>query len=204
MSCVQRKTKSAGLSLMEVVVVSALFALMMGVVMGGVQYMYKQNAYTISQAYQVQNARKGVTSLVRDIREMTHSDNGAFPLSVMDEHEIGFYSDIDRDDSVEFVKYELVADTTLYKYVYEASGSPATYNLDSPDSTLIVSEYVQNLDQNESTFQYYDTVGNPVTSADNLSNVRYIVVQVIVNIDPIRDPGQYMLRSSAALRNIQD
>tara|TARA_B100000745_G_scaffold63630_4_gene37619 strand:+ start:486 stop:1100 length:615 start_codon:yes stop_codon:yes gene_type:complete len=198
------KQKKKGFSLPEVIIVSALFAIIMVVVMGGVHTMYRQNAYTFAQAYQVQNARKGVTALVRDIREMTYADNGAFPLRVMDEHKIGFYSDIDRDDSVEYVSYELVASTTLYKYVYEATGTPATYDLNNPDTTSIVSAYVQNLIQGESTFQYYDASGTEVISADNLTDVRYVEVKSIVNIDPVRDPGQYMLRSSATLRNIRD
>jgi hypothetical protein len=29
------------------------------------------------------------------------------------------------------------------------------------------------------------------------------VAKIIVNIDPVRDPGEFMLKSSAALRNLK-
>jgi hypothetical protein len=133
---------------------------------------------------------------------MTFADDGTFPLAVMDEYEIGFYSDIDRDNSVEYVEY-ILASTTLTKYVYNATGSPPVYNLGSPDLTYTVSEYVQNDIQNNSIFTYYDVSGNPGTATTSITDIRYVPVSSIVNIDPVRDPGEYMLRSSASIRNLE-
>lgn len=193
-----------GFTLVESVMVVALFALMMLVIANSIAAMYRYNAYTIAQAYQVRNARQGIQSLVRDIREMTFADNGSFPLVEMEDHLISFYSDIDRDDSVEYVEYELIASTTLYKRIYNAIGTPPTYNMSTPDETYILSEYVQNIIQGTSTFAYYDSTGTEIVSAASLVDVRYVEAKLIINIDPIRDPGQYMLRSSAALRNVKD
>lgn len=165
--------------------------------------LYKSNAYTIAQAHQVQFARQGIHAMVRDLREMTYADDGTFPLARMEDNIIGFYSDIDRDDSVEYVEYEL-ASTTLSKRVYNATGTPVTYDTSSADNTFIVSEYVQNLVQATSTFFYFDTYGVQANGASTVTDIRYIQVQSIVNVDPIRDPGQFMLRGSAALRNVMD
>jgi hypothetical protein len=63
---------------------------------------------------------------------------------------------------------------------------------------------VQNGLQATSTFFYYDVNGTAVTNSSNITDVRYVEAQIIVNIDPIRDPGQFMLRSSAALRNVKE
>jgi len=49
---------------------------------------------------------------------------------------------------------------------------------------------------------YYDAEGSLATATSTVTDIRYVGVSIIVNIDPVRDPGQYMLRSSAALRNL--
>ncbi|MFZ2252539.1 MAG: hypothetical protein WAW13_00025 [Minisyncoccia bacterium] len=198
-----RTKTSFGFTLTETVVVVALFTIIMLAIMESIASFYRLNAYTIAQAYQVDNARRGVEQMVRDLREMTYADNGTFPLTRVEDYRTGFYSDIDRDNSVEYIEYSL-ASTTLYKKVFNATGSPLTYSTTTPESTTTLSEYVQNEIQNIPIFVYYDINGNPATATTTVTDIRYVEVSVIVNIDPIRDPGQYMLRSSAALRNLKN
>lgn len=191
---------SRGISMVELLLIVAVFTILMIAVMTSISSFYRYNGYTIAQSYQVSNARSGIDVLVRDIREMTYADNGAFPLVEMEDHRIGFYSDIDRDDSVEYVEYEL-ATTTIEKRVYNATGSPPVYDFGTVDEQFILSEYVQNLNQSTTTFAYYDEVGNATTT---ITAVKYIEAKIIVNIDPVRDPGEFMLRSSAAPRNLKE
>jgi len=201
----QFRSKS-GMTLVEVIVAISIFTIAMLAITGGATQLYKINGYTISQAYQVDYARRGTDSLIRDIREMTYADDGAFPLSIMGEHRIGFFSDIDRDDNVEYVEYELVGvgSTTLEKRIYNSSGVAPFYNFSSPDETYTLSEYVQNASFGSSTFMYYNSNGVIASSTTLVTDIRYVQAQIIVNVDPVRDPGQYMLRSSAALRNLKD
>ena len=194
----------SGMTLIELMVSVALFTLLMLVVTTSIQQMYIYNAYTFAQAYQVQNARLGMQALIRDVREMTFADNGTFPLAVMDADEIGFYSDIDRDNSVEYVTFGFNGTSTIEKSIFNATGSPPTYDLSAPDQVITLSRFVQNNFQATSTFFYFDAAGIPVTNSNNITDVRYIEAQIIVNIDPIRSPGQFMLRSSAALRNVKE
>jgi prepilin-type N-terminal cleavage/methylation domain-containing protein len=192
-----------GFTLTETVVVLALFTVLSFVVMESISSFYRLNAYTLEQAYQVNHARNGVKQLVRDLREMTFADDGTFPLVVMEDTEVGFYSDIDRDDSVEYVVYELLG-TTLEKRIYNATGTPPTYSLSEPESIHTISEYVQNGIQGTPIFVYYDVTGNPATSGATITDIAYIGLSIIVNIDPIRNPGEYMLRSSASFRNLKN
>lgn len=188
-----------GFSLVEMLVVIAIFTLLSIAITVSIQKFYQFNAYTIAQSYQVQNARRGLEFTVRDLREMTYADNGAFPLISVGTTSVSFYSDIDRDESVELVAYELI-DTTLYKYIYNAVAD--SYDTTSPDQTIIISEYVQNRLQDINIFDYVDYNGVVATGATNISDIRYINVNLIINIDPVRDPGEYSLRSGAALRNL--
>lgn len=192
-----------GFSLVETIVVISLFTIVMFAVMESIATFYRLNAYTIAQSYQVDTARRGVEQLVRDLREMTFADDGAFPLTVMQDYQVGFYSDVDHDDSVEYITYSL-SSTTLQKRIYNATGSPPVYSTTTPESTVTLTEYTQNTLQGIPIFVYYDGEGNVATATSTVTDIRYIEVSVIVNIDPIRDPGQYMLRSSASLRNLKN
>lgn len=192
-----------GLTFVETIVVIALYAILTGMIFSAAQSLYQVNNISAAQSNEVENARRGVTRLTRDLREMTYAEDGTFPVTTIEEHRIGFYSDIDKDNSVEYVEYEL-ATTTFYKRTYNATGNPPTYNFASPDETIILSEYVQNIDQATSTFYYFDTDNNALASTSPLTEVRYIKAQIIVNIDPIQSPGEFMLRSGVAPRNLKD
>jgi len=191
-----------GMTLVEVVITTSLFLILMLVVMNGVNMLYRYNAYTFAQAYQLEYARRGNDNLTRDIREMIYADNGSFPLEVMEPYRIGFYSDIDRDDSVEYVEYELIDDTVFERRIFSATGTPPVYDLVTPESSFPVSEYVQNNLDEQVVFRYFDAAGDEILD-ERPTDVRYITTALIINVDPVRDPGQYMLRGSAALRNIR-
>ena len=196
-------TTQKGLTYVEMVVVVSLYTIMLLAVSNAISSFYSYNAYTFAQSNQVAEARRGINRMVRDIREMTYADNGAYPLLVMEEHKIGFYSDIDRDNSVEYVEFNL-SSTTLEKNIYNSTGTPPAYSTSTIAETHTLSTYVQNLNQATSTFIYYDVNGLEATATSTVADIRYVDVRVIVNVDPIRDPGEFMLRSSAALRNLKD
>lgn len=196
--------KEQGMTLVELLVVISIYTVLMVVIFTSIQSLYQYNAYSIAQANEIDNVRRGLLVLSRDLREMTFAEDGSFPIVQKGTHQIGFYSDIDRDDSVEYVEYELATTTIFYKRIYNPTGFPPVYNLAVPDEEIILSDFVQNLLQATSTFLYYDTDGNELNNGDLLTEVRYIRAQLIVNIDPIRSPGEFMLRTSIAPRNLKD
>lgn len=192
------------MTLLELVIAIGITTILFAAVSASIVYLYQVNGYAFAQSYEIDHARRGLQNFIRDAREMTYSDVGTFPIAVMEEHQFGFYSDIDRDDSVEYTLYEL-ATTTLTKYTFAATGTPPVYNLTTPVETEILSEYVQNIVQATSTFKYYDTNGVEVVGPSALlTDVRYIEVRLIVNIDPVRAPGEFLLHSGIAPRNLKD
>lgn len=191
-----------GMSFVEMIIVVAMFSLLMITIGNSVSNLYKANAYTFQQAYQVSNARSGVAGMSHDIREMTYGADGSYPLAIMQPNEIGFYSDINNDGVAEYVEYQLATTTSLLRRVYIPTGTPPTYNKATPNETDTLSTYVQNALQGTSTFMYYDMNGTLATSSTLVTSIRYIKMQAIVNIDPVRNPGEFMLQTSVALRNI--
>lgn len=197
------KQLQQGMTLIEMLVVITIYTILLLVITNSILSVYRYNAYAIEQGGEIENARRGMTQWNRDAKEMITAEDGTFPVRVIEPHRFGYFSDTDADDTVEYVEYVL-ASTTVTKYTYNATGSPATYNFTTPDSSQILSEYVQNLVQATSTFLYFDTNGVQLSATDPLVDVRYIKAQIIVNIDPERSPGEFMLRSSIAPRNLKD
>lgn len=192
-----------GMTLIEALMAIAIFTLLSLVITTSLTNLYQYNAYTIEQSDEVENARNGMTRWNRDVKEMTTAEDGNYPLVVVEPHRLGYYSDTDQDDSVEYIEYVL-ATTTLYKYTYDPTGTPATYDLSTPDRAETLSLYVQNIAQATSTFFYYDDTGTELSTTSPIIDVRLVTMQLIVNVDPLRAPGEFMLKSSVAPRNLKD
>lgn len=193
----------SGLTLVETVVAIGIYTILIFAITASMTSLYKMNSYALGQANEVDNARRGMTQWNRDVKEMTVGEDGTFPIAIIEEHKLGYYSDTDQDDDVEYIEY-ILASTTLTKYVYKATGNPPTYDLSTPASEQILSLFVQNIKQATSTFFYYDETGAALNAASSLVRVKYIKAQIIVNIDPMRSPGEFLLRSSIAPRNLKE
>ncbi len=193
----------SGFTLTEMLVVIGIFTILSLSITTAITELYKLNTYSIFQTTEVDNARRGMTQWNRDVKEMITAEDGNYPIAVIDEHILGYYSDTDQDESVEYVEY-ILATTTLTKFVYNSTGSPATYDLSTPDSIETLSLYVQNIAQGTSTFLYYDNNGAQLSSTSPIIDVKYIRAQLIVNIEPTLYPGEFLLRSSVAPRNLKD
>lgn len=195
--------RQSGFTLVETVVVIGVYAILILAITGSTAALYKTNSYVLGQANEIDNARRGMTQWNRDTKEMILAEDGTFPLAVIGEHHLGYFSNTDQDPDVEYVEY-ILASTTLRKFVYKATGTPASYDFSVPDEEQILSLFVQNINQATSTFFYFDETGAALSSTSPLVDVKYIKAQIIVNIDPYRSPGEFMLRSSIAPRNLKD
>lgn len=194
----------SGFTLIEMLVVIAINTILLLVIFSTITSLYQTNSYTFVQAQEVDAARSGIVKWTQDAREMTFAADGSFPLVSLSTSTMSFFSDTDRDDDIEYIEYVL-SSTTLYRNVHKPTGTPPAYDFATPTAVEIVSEYVQNDLQNTPVFTYYDSAGNILLSpAAMITDARYIEMAVIVNIDPVRSPGEFELRSSAAPRNIKD
>lgn len=190
-----------GLSIVEMLVLVAVFGLVMIAVASSVLFFYRTNSNTVEQAFAINSARKGVQSMVRDIRETAYSDAGAFPVIAIATSTFTFYSDVDRDDSVERIRYFL-DDTVLRKGVTNATGDPPAY-VDANEVISLVSDNVRNTAQMIDTFSYFTATGTQITNFADVTDVAFVDVHLIVNINPSRLPEEFTLRGSATLRNLK-
>lgn len=192
---------SRGYTLIETIISVTIFSVLSIMVAGSIVFLYRTHSQSIQQAFALASARKGIDLMVRDIREAAFSDDGAFPVVGIGAHEFIFYSDTDRDDNVERIRY-FVEGTDLKRGVVDPTGSPPVYTVGN-EVVSIVSDNVRNAEQSVALFRYYDDSGTEIVDAADILDVSFVTLNVIVNVDPNRLPGEFTLYSSATIRNLK-
>ncbi len=193
--------RERGFTFVEMLVTTAILTLISGAIVGSILMLYKGNRFAMEQAIAVENARRGVEQMVRDIREASYSDGGAYPVVSIGSTTIAIYTDLDRDDDVELVRFAL-ATTTFTKRVTNPTGTPATYN-EANGTVTSLSSHVRNTEQGIPIFEFYDANGIEITSYTNVTPVAFVKVSLVVNVNPETLPNEYVLRSSATIRNLK-
>jgi type II secretory pathway pseudopilin PulG len=197
----KKKNLYRGFSIIETMTVISVFTLVMVVLSASVISFYRTNAYSIEQSSAVESGRRGVDKLTRDLREATFSDEGSYPIVEIASNSITFYSNIDSDSGIEWVRYYLDG-STLYREIRKASGTPLRYP-STPGEVSVISEHVRNPLQNMPIFRYFDTEGNQLTEYTSVASVSFVQVNLVVNVNPQKLPNEFVIRSSATLRNIR-
>jgi hypothetical protein len=144
--------------------------------------------------------RKTVDKIVKDIREATFAHNGAFVIATMSPYELTFYSDIDRDDATERIRY-YVTGTTFNRGVVNPTGNPPVY---TPSSELVtmISTAIMNQTNSVPMFRYYNSAGSEITDMTRIGEVAYIDVKVLVNRAPFfMTPRITEIKTSVSFRN---
>lgn len=192
--------KQNGMTLIETVVwVAVTLATMLSIIVS-VQYFYRTNTYAVEQAAAISSAQRGIESMIKTVREASYSSNGAYPIVSIATSSIIFYADIDDDPFIERLRY-FIENDSLKRGVVDPSGDPPVYT--NPETISIISDSVRNVEQTTDAFRYYDLNGTLMTDLSDITEVRFVEVTMIVNINPNRLPNQFTLRSTAAFRNLR-
>jgi prepilin-type N-terminal cleavage/methylation domain-containing protein len=189
-----------GMSVVEMLVSVAIFAIIMSAIVGFVQYFYRSNTVALEQAFAIESARKGVEFLVRDVREMAYAETGAYPIVSFATSSITFYADTDRDATVERIRYYL-SGTTFYRAALEPTGVPLAYT--GVEEVSAISDNVRNNEQGTAIFTYENVSGGTVTALSDIADIVFVSVDLVVNIRPLSAPNEFTLRSSATIRNLR-
>ncbi len=189
-----------GMTLIEVLVWIIVFYFTLIGILSSIQYLYRVNTYSINQATAVASAQRGIDKMVRVIRETSYAANGAYPVISMSAHTFSVYSDVDSDQYAEKVRFYVEAGE-LKQGTIEAAGDPPTYS--GAEAISVLSPYVRNLEASLTTFHYYDENGTEILNYTNVGDVRFVTVDMIVDVDPTKTPTTLNMRTSAMLRNLR-
>ena len=189
-----------GLTMIESAIWISILSVTLISLMTSILYFYRTNKYAIQQSSAVSSAQSGIERMVRTIREASYSSQGAFPIVSIGQNDFIFYADVDTDPLIEKIHY-YISGTNLIQGTTDATGDPPVYT--TAEIASAISDYVRNLSAGVVTFRYYDTDGAEITNYAQRANVRFVRVNVVVNVDQNKLPNQLNLSSSAALRNLK-
>ncbi|NQV93298.1 type II secretion system protein [Candidatus Kaiserbacteria bacterium] len=196
------RNHSKGFTLIETLVVLAIFIVVLGALVSSIRFFYRSNTHALEQSFAINSARIGIERMVKDTREASFSDEGSYPVISMATSSFSFYSDVDEDIFVEKVRYFLDG-TNLNRGVVDSTGDPLAYD-DNSEVVSLVSDNVRNNTESVVLFTYYNASGTEMVSLTDVTDVRFVTAEVVVNVNPARLPNNFSLRSSATLRNVKE
>jgi len=189
------------MTLIETMVWIAIFTMTMIVLTQSLLYFYRVNKYTLQEEEAINSAQHGMNIVVQALRTASYSNNGAYPVISIAPNQVSFYANVTKNDPlIQQVRF-FVQGTSLKEGVIEPSGDPLVYT-SSTEVVTTLSNYVQNLTFATSTFTYYDQNGNLITNVTNYNALRFVTINLIVDVSTTTLPSSLDLMSSAALRNL--
>lgn len=188
------------MTLIETLVWISVFLAAMWAIVGSILSFYRANTYTLEQAQAVSEARRGIERVVQTIREANYSSEGAYPIIAMGTSTLSFYADIDSDLLIERIRY-FIQGTELKQGIIDPTGDPPSYT--QPEMISTVAYHIRNASQGVNAFRFYDTAGVEINNMNNVTDLRFVRVDTVVNVSPDKLPNELTLRSSATLRNLR-
>ena len=193
-------------SLIEAIVTIFIFILSIGLLTAFIINIYRAYSYNFEQIQAINEGRKGIEMMVKEIREAKYGDDGSYPIEEAGDFQFIFYSDIDKDLSTERVRYFLDG-TDFKKGVIEPTGDPPQYVF-ADENVTVLSSNIRNAVPGP-IFTYYngdwpnDTLNNPLPTLTRLTETKLMHVYLKVNINPNRPPDDFELESDAQIRNLK-
>ncbi|MEK7099852.1 MAG: hypothetical protein AAB883_01780, partial [Patescibacteria group bacterium] len=175
-----------GMTLAETIVVVAIVAVVGIALTGAIQYFYRNSAYLLEQTAALDNARRGHSYTLQNLREASYGDDGSYLITNAATSTITFYADVDQDTGIERVRAYL-SGTTLYRGVTNSAGNPASYS-GQPETIETIAVYVKNATSTP-IFTYYNAAGTQLTSPVAISSVRSVGVRIDTDLNPNRAPN---------------
>jgi prepilin-type N-terminal cleavage/methylation domain-containing protein len=199
----EQTLKEGGFTLIEMVVVIALFSLISYGLLALVSGILTNSNQEESLLANNDSARRVAFGLMSELRNAQTSATGAYALAAAADQSIIFYSY--AGGSVNRIRY-YVSGGKLYKGVTKPSGSPATYDLDTETVTLVQSDVANGSDP---LFYYYDdsyngTTDNPLSSPVSVTAVKFVKMNLaIYKRGRAGSTATYNVTASGAIRNLK-
>ena len=197
---------SKGLTLIEVLIAAVIIGIL-GIGILSLQVILGENQNIVLNSFiNVEENNSNISEIIRFLRIANTAEDGSYPLAVVDDNEIIFFSDYDFDNETERLRYTL-NNETLERGIIEPTGQPPSYPV-SQEIVKTLSTNVKN--ENEPVFYYYngdwpeDTINNPLPQANRLSQTRTIRVYLLINDNENNQRSDYKLDSFVNLRLLKD
>jgi type II secretory pathway component PulJ len=196
---------SHGFTLIETVVSIFAFAIIMLGLVALVSQIVTGSRKQSDLLADTDQARKVAFGIINELRNAQTGANGAYALEIAGDQQVAYYSNADKDSSIERIRYFL-QNGKLYKGVVE-------YNGTSYPTSTEVSVLVQNDIANSSTtplFYYYDNsyVGSSTQTSlaqpVSVTAVKYLKINLkVYNKAGVLNNNFFTLTAGGTIRNLK-
>lgn len=181
----RRTTQSnKGFTLVEVLITLAIFAGIAFIIGTFMKTIFDYQLLFTQQLSAQQEIENTFATMIPEVRSMTPSALGGYPIGQAATSSLTFYVDIEGDGGVDQIRYFL-SGTTLKKGVTRPAGNPLTY----VGSGEIVTDMAHNVVVGDPIFTYYDasfTGSEPAMSIPvAISSIRLVRVSLT-----LKDPNK--------------
>lgn len=194
-----------GMTLVEILVALSIFVIIMLAVVTFEYNVLDYNRHSQTALTNVQDATNILKYMSKELRTMSPSANGSYPILSAATSSVTFYSDIDGNGTKEQIRY-YIASTTVYRGVTISSGFPLTYNLVNESKSTIATG-VRNA-TSSALFEYfdnsYDGNGQSLTYPLTLFTIRLVKINIMIDSDPRKSPLPIIYSTQVSLRNLKD
>jgi len=144
------------------------------------------------------------SKFTNDIRNATNGSDGSFPLYLVEDNQIIFFSNSSSSNPIR-IRYYL-SDNKLYKGVIAPTGSPLSYNLTQEVIVMVQSDVVNTT---QPVFTYFD--GNysgsedPLVQPVSINEVKYIKMNLIIlKQNKAQSQDTFSVTAGGVIRNLKD
>ncbi len=187
-----------GITIIETLVAVVILTLVLGAVSAFIFLGYRAQNYTWQQSIAMNEAQKGIETMIQEIRKAQSGDDGSYIIEKAEDFQFVFFSDINRNGKAERVRY-FIDGSDFKKGVIQPNGWPIKYNPVS-EQVSVLSQYVRNLPP---IFRYFDGNNQELSAPARLNDTKLMRVRLVVNVNPNRSPQDFVLESDVQIRNIK-
>lgn len=196
-----------GFSLLELIVVMGLLVLFTTLVADFQAKVFIYNRIFQDANVTLVDAVSVLKSMTAELRSMSPSSAGGYPIDTAATSTITFYNDINDDGGKEKIRY-FMSGMILKKGIIQPSGNPVIYN----SASETVSTLINNVRNTATTsiFNYYDNsyygqaTATPLTFPLDIQQVRLININLVVDPNPNRPLAPITETTNVTLRNLKD
>jgi len=175
------KFYNKGFTFVELIIAVAILVIMAAAISAFFVSLYKEQTSNIARIGRIDAAGKAIEKMSGEIRKMNRAENGIFPLEVVQEQVLVFYSDVDNDGLTERIEYSL--DGSVLKKKLIEPGDSLDYS--GEETTTAIVDGIRN--GTEPIFKYYDEnytgSEDPLSEPINVTSVKIIEVILDINAD---------------------
>lgn len=194
-----------GFSLAEVLIVVAIAASFVVVVSNFSGNINLLNTLVGQQLQSASDITQTLQIMTTEIRSAGPSGNGAYPIDSASTSSFTFYSDINKDGSMDHVRYFL-SSSTIYRGIIAPTGTPVTY----PTSSEVITDLIDGVSTPTTStplFSYYDAnytgTQAALTAPIIVSNIRLVQISFQADIQQNKAPGPESFSTLVDIRNLK-